>query len=224
MFQQRSGQDVTGALEVLAKKDAATIQQNSYCIQNLFYAGTTDFRDTPKMYVSTSSPPPKFLIGMFGSPRCAVAYPQKEPRDAGQIRCLPNSSLYGRRRFLTTTIDSLSALRYDDKRKLLFIICDGLIIGGGNEKPMSRIVPDILGVDPKLDPEPLLFKSVGEGDSQVLLVHYLNRVHFDAPLELENYHQMRNVIGIDPAFYECIFTVNADTVSRTHLITAAAPL
>ena len=59
----------------------------------------------------------------------------------------------------------------------------------------------------------------GKRDSQILLMHYLNRVHFDAPmspLELEIYHQMRNVIGIDPAFYEYIFTVDADTVSRTH--------
>jgi hypothetical protein len=57
----------------------------------------------------------------------------------------------------------------------------------------------------------------GKRDSQILLMHYLNRVHFDAPmspLELEIYHQMRNVIGIDPAFYEYIFTVDADTVSR----------
>lgn len=56
----------------------------------------------------------------------------------------------------------------------------------------------------------------GKRDSQILLMHYLNRVHFDAPmspLELEIYHQMRNVIGIDPAFYEYIFTVDADTVS-----------
>lgn len=56
----------------------------------------------------------------------------------------------------------------------------------------------------------------GKRDSQVLVMHYLNRVHFDAPmspLELEIYHQMRNVIGIDPAFYEYIFTIDADTVS-----------
>jgi hypothetical protein len=32
-----------------------------------------------------------------------------------------------------------------------------------------------------------------------------------SPLELEIYHQMRDVIGIDPAFYEYIFTVDADT-------------
>jgi len=55
----------------------------------------------------------------------------------------------------------------------------------------------------------------GKRDSQILLLHYLNRVHFDlpmSPLELEIYHQMRNVIGIDPAFYEYIFTIDADTV------------
>jgi chitin synthase len=56
----------------------------------------------------------------------------------------------------------------------------------------------------------------GKRDSQILLMQYLNRVHFNAPmtpLELEIYHQMRNVIGIDPTFYEYIFTVDADTVS-----------
>jgi chitin synthase len=61
----------------------------------------------------------------------------------------------------------------------------------------------------------------GKRDSQILLLHYLNRVHFDAPmspLELEVYHQMRNVIGIDPAFYEYIFTVDADTVSKQIVI------
>lgn len=35
-----------------------------------------------------------------------------------------------------------------------------------------------------------------------------------SPLELEIYHQMRNIIGIDPTFYEYIFQVDADTVSR----------
>lgn len=47
-------------------------------------------------------------------------------------------------------------------------------------------------------------------------MNYLNRVHFDTPmtpLELEIYHHMRNVIGIDPAFYEYILMVDADTVS-----------
>jgi chitin synthase len=64
----------------------------------------------------------------------------------------------------------------------------------------------------------------GKRDSQILLLHYLNRVHFDAPmspLELEIYHQMRNVIGIDPAFYEYIFMVDADTVSSISMSQAS---
>jgi chitin synthase len=53
------------------------------------------------------------------------------------------------------------------QRKLIFIICDGNIIGSGNNRPTPRIVLDILGVDPALDPEPLLFKSIGEGSRQL---------------------------------------------------------
>ena len=68
---------------------------------------------------------------------------------------------------LRRTIDSLAGLKYDDKRKLLFIICDGNIVGSGNDRPTPRLVLDILGVDPSLDPEPLMFRSIGEGSKQL---------------------------------------------------------
>jgi chitin synthase len=68
---------------------------------------------------------------------------------------------------LRRTIDSLAGLDYDDKRKLIFIICDGNIIGSGNDRTTPRIVLDILGVDSKVDPEPLMFKSVGEGSRAI---------------------------------------------------------
>ena len=67
----------------------------------------------------------------------------------------------------------------------------------------------------------------GKRDSQILLMHYLNRVHFDAPmspLELEIYHQVKNVIGVNPTFYEYVFMVDADTtvepMSLNRLISA----
>jgi chitin synthase len=68
---------------------------------------------------------------------------------------------------LRRTIDSLAGSDYDDKRKLIFVICDGNIIGSGNERPTPAIVLDILGVDPAADPEPLTFKSVGEGSQKL---------------------------------------------------------
>ena len=54
VFQQQSGQDVTKALEkVFSQKDSTTVQQNTYCIKNIFYAGTTDFRDTARCQVQS---------------------------------------------------------------------------------------------------------------------------------------------------------------------------
>ena len=45
-----------------------------------------------------------------------------------------------------------------------------------------------------------------------------------SPLELEMYHQIKNVIGVNPTFYEYIFTVDADTtvhpMSLNRLISA----
>ena len=33
------------------------------------------------------------------------------------------------------------------------------------------------------------------------------------PLELEIYHQIKNVIGVNPTFYEYLFMVDADTTA-----------
>ncbi|KAI0076909.1 chitin synthase [Panus rudis PR-1116 ss-1] len=278
LFKQRAGQDVTKDMEkVLAGLDPTTRAQNVNCLNNQFYWGQTDFRKTARCQVQSwiliaisavlmSSMALKFLSALQLAPKRNPEMLDKFV--ICQVPCYTEGEESLRR-----TIDSLAALNYDDKRKLLFLICDGNIIGTGNDRTTPRIVLDILGVDPKLDPEPLLFKSIGEGsrqlnygkvysglyefeghvvpyivvvkvgkptertkpgnrgkrDSQILLMQYLNRVHFDnpmTPLELEIYHQMRNVIGIDPAFYEYIFTVDADTTvtpdSLNRLVASAA--
>ena len=58
----------------------------------------------------------------------------------------------------------------------------------------------------------------GKRDSQILVMQYLNRVHFDAPmapLELELMHQLQNVLGVDPKHYEFLLAVDADTEVRS---------
>ncbi|KAJ7066810.1 glycosyltransferase family 2 protein [Mycena belliarum] len=278
VFKQQSGQDITKPLNKVL--DAMPQDQrglNMQCLNNVFYVGNLDFRKSARCSVQNyfliiasgvlmASMGLKFLAALqLGSKR----NPELQDKFVlCQVPCYTEGEDSLRR-----TVDSLAALNYDDKRKLIFIICDGNIIGSGNDRTTPRIVLDILGVDSKLDPEPLLFKSVGEGskalnygkvysglyefeghvvpymvvvkvgkpterskpgnrgkrDSQILLMHYLNRVHFDhamSPLELEIYHQMRNVIGIDPAFYEYIFTIDADTTvtpdSLNRLVASAA--
>lgn len=48
------------------------------------------------------------------------------------------------------------------------------------------------------------------------------------PLELEMYHQIKNVIGVNPSFYEYLFMVDADTtvdpLSVNRLISAYVSL
>jgi chitin synthase len=47
-------------------------------------------------------------------------------------------------------------------------------------------------------------------------VRCVEQVHFNSPmnpLELEMYHQIKNVIGVKPTFYEYLFTIDADTTA-----------
>ncbi|KAJ8083666.1 hypothetical protein PM082_009542 [Marasmius tenuissimus] len=255
------GGDITKQLNNL-NIDSAILARQKTCLRNIFTIGKVDNRNSAQCQFATyillaisiimiSVIGFKFLASInFGSPRA--------PEDHDkfvicQVPCYTEGDSS-----LRKTIDSLAQLKYDDKRKLLVVICDGMIVGSGNDRPTPRIVLDILGADPNLDPEPLSFVSLGEGakqhnmgkvysglyecsghvvpylvvvkvgkpnersrpgnrgkrDSQMVVMHFLNKVHFNAPmnpLELEMYHQIKNVIGVNPTFYEYLFTVDADT-------------
>ncbi|KAF8872468.1 glycosyltransferase family 2 protein [Infundibulicybe gibba] len=261
VFKLNAGGDVTKQLNSL-KIDKAVLARQKVCLRNLFVIGKVDNRQSPQCLfanyillalsiIMVSIIGFKFLASInFGSARA--------PEDHDkfvicQVPCYTEGDSS-----LRKTIDSLAQMKYDDKRKLLLIICDGMIVGSGNDRPTPRIVLDILGADPNLDPEPLSFTSLGEGakqhnmgkvysglyecsghvvpylvvvkigkpterarpgnrgkrDSQMLLMHFLNKVHFNSPmnpLELEMYHQIKNVIGVNPTFYEYLFMVDADT-------------
>ncbi|KAI8373066.1 chitin synthase-domain-containing protein [Radiomyces spectabilis] len=261
LFWQKSGTDITKEFYAL-KLDGATKQRQLVCLRNLFFVGMLDTRNSAKCQFSTylllivtcllaSVIVFKFLAALrISSPRA----PEEHDKFViCQITCYTEDE-----ESLRKTIDSIATLTYDDKRKLMFIICDGMIIGSGNDLPTPRIVLNILGVDAHVDPEPLSFVSVGEGqkqhnmgkiysglyevsghvvpyivvvkcgkpterqkpgnrgkrDSQLILMQFLNRVHHDAPmnpLQLEVYHQMKNVIGVSPSFYEFVLMVDADT-------------
>ncbi|KAK7028005.1 hypothetical protein VNI00_015092 [Paramarasmius palmivorus] len=139
---------------------------------------------------------------------------------------IPKATLHFRK-----TIDSLAQLKYDDKRKLIVVICDGMIVGSGNDRPNAAIVLDILGADPNLDPEPLSFVSLGEGAKQhnmgkvysglyecsghvvpylvIVKVGPLQRT--DEPVRVGDVSPDQECDWCKPTFYEYLFTVDADT-------------
>lgn len=260
LIQQNSGSDITSQW----KANDPDYVKSLNCMTNVFYEGTTDFRETPKCQVNNyillaftiilcTVIVTKFLSALqFGSKRRPVAQDKF-------VICQVPAYTEGEDQ-LRKGLDSLTALQYDNKRKLICVMCDGMIVGGGNDRPTPKIVLDILGVDPKIDPPALPFKAVGQGneqlnygkvysglyeyegnvvpyivvvkvgkeseqtkskpgnrgkrDSQILLLSFLNRVHHRSPmspLELEMFHQINNIIGVDPELYEYLFMVDADT-------------
>lgn len=261
LFRQKSGEDITEYWNALPLDPDVKLRQE-VCLRNLFFVGNLDQRNSPQCIFS------EYLLLVVTVFLCLVIVfkflaalqftTRRDPQNHDKfVICQVPCYTEGEEE-LKKTIDSIAALKYDDKRKLMFIICDGMIIGGGNDRPTPRIVLDILGVDPHIDPEPLSFFSVGEGqkqhnmakiysglyeshghvvpyivvskvgkpserqkpgnrgkrDSQLILMRFLNKVHFNAPMtpmELEVFHQIKNIIGVNPTFYEFVLMVDADT-------------
>ena len=256
------GQDITAKYNAQRRNNAGAYDQALRCVNQMFYIGTIDNRESVQCTFSN--------VVLFGASCVLVAVigfkflaalqfgSKKEPEMSDKFCILMVPCYTEGLESLSKTIDSLATMDYDDKRKLLFIICDGMIIGAGNDRPTPRLVLDLLGVDASQDPMPLAFNSLGEGikqynegkvysglyeirghsvpfivvvkcgsvtervkpgnrgkrDSQLVLMRFLNRVHFNAefsPMETEIYHQMKNIIGVSPTFYEFCLMVDADT-------------
>jgi chitin synthase len=178
LFTYNAGKDISQLLDGLSSSIGSdTVENQKMCLRNLFIIGEVDTRDSAQCQFSTyillalscvmvSIIGFKFLASIhFGSTRA----PENHDKFViCQVPCYTEGEESLRR-----TIDSLVKLKYDDKRKLLLIVCDGNIKGFGNDKPTPQIVLDILGVDPHADPEPLSFQSLGEGAKQ----HNMGKVY-----------------------------------------------
>lgn len=262
LFKENRGSDITDKWQ-----DTVEFQNAMNCLDNVFYKGKVDFRQTPRCTVNN------WILLSFTVLICAVVLTKflaalqlgSKRRPAQQdkfVICLVPAYTEGEDA-LRKGLDSLTSLEYDNKRRLICVICDGMIVGGGNDRPTPKIVLDILGVDPKVDPPALPFRSIGKGsdqlnygkvysglyeyegnvvpyvvvvkvgkeseqakskpgnrgkrDSQIMGLSFLNRVHHRgpmSPLELEMFHQINNVIGVDPELYEYCLMVDADTSLR----------
>ena len=262
LFQMKSGEDVTKYWDALAL-DPQKKKAMQLCLDNLFYVGDVDTRNSVRcQFAEYLVLAVSILLGSVIAFKffAALQFGTKNmPENLDKFVMCQIPAYTEDEDSLRRAIDSAARMRYDDKRKLLVIICDGMIIGQGNDRPTPRIVLDILGVSEAIDPEPLSFESLGEGlkqhnmgkvysglyevqghivpflvivkvgkpsevsrpgnrgkrDSQMIMMRFLNRVHYNlpmSPLELEMYHQVRNIIGVNPTFYEFVLQIDADTI------------
>ena len=176
LFQQRAGEDVTKYFEALPL-DPALRQRMQICMDNLFYVGDLDTRNSAQClfakYILLAIS--LLLVSVIGFKfLAALQFGKKNmPENLDKFVIATVPAYTEDEESLRRAIDSAARMRYDDKRKLLFIICDGMIIGQGNDRPTPRIVLDILGVPETVDPEPLSFESLGEGMKQ----HNMGKVY-----------------------------------------------
>jgi chitin synthase len=68
---------------------------------------------------------------------------------------------------IRNTLDSIAATDYPDERKLLFVICDGLIQGEGNSRTTPDIVIQMIEQDSELEePTPRSYLAIADGEKQ----------------------------------------------------------
>ncbi len=157
--QQAPGSDITNTWNSLLKNARANqtelnnLDLGIQCIQNSFYIGIPDFRYTARCQANN------YILLAFAIILCAVilikflsalqfgSKRRPAPQDKFVICQVP--AYTEGEDSLRKALDSLTALQYDNKRKLICVICDGVIIGEGNDRPTPKIVLDILGVDPR---------------------------------------------------------------------------
>ena len=262
LISENPGADITSRFDQL-QLPPEVLDRQRVCLRNLFLAGKVDHRTSARCtfskYILLALS--LIMVATIGF-KFVAALQFLRPRSAEehdkfiicQVPCYTEGTDSIRK-----TINSLAKMRYDDKRKLLFIICDGNITGAGNDAPTPQLVLDLLGAEVEQEPPPRSFVSIGEGarqhnmarvysglyehaghmvpyvvvakcgkpteqvrpgnrgkrDSQLVLMRFLNKVHFGlpmSPLELELYHHIKNIIGVNPSFYEYVMQVDADTV------------
>lgn len=259
IFMNNQGEDATESWKSLDEK---TRMNSMECMNNAFIYGHIDFRQTAKCQAAnvillvmagllTSITVVKFLAAVrFGSKPSPVL------QDRFVICQVP---VYTEGEDdVRLAFDSLATMEYDNRRKLMVILCDGMITGAGNDRPTPQIILDLLGVDEsRVKAEAKSYHAIAEGarelnfakvysglyenegnlapficivkcgaegeskpgnrgkrDSQLILMNFLNRVHYGdpmSPLDLELFHHINNIIGIEPERFEFLLTIDADT-------------
>ena len=68
---------------------------------------------------------------------------------------------------IRNTLDAIAGTDFPDERKLLFVICDGLIQGEGNEHTTPDIVLSMVEKDPQIKhSDPMDYLAIADGEKQ----------------------------------------------------------
>lgn len=65
---------------------------------------------------------------------------------------------------IRSTLDSIAGTTYSDARKLIFVVCDGMITGEGENMSTPDICVGLLEADPRFgEPQAMSYIAIGDG-------------------------------------------------------------
>jgi len=80
---------------------------------------------------------------------------------------------------IRATLSSLAGTDYPDKRKLLFVVADGIIQGHGNDRSTPDIIVEMLTQDPKcISPEAKTYIAIADGVKQHNMAKVVSCIFF----------------------------------------------
>ena len=170
-FAGKTDPDATKVMEALLKQPRSENYYKSVinCMNKMFYIGTIDRRLDIRcvlsnyILVSLSAVMAlviflKFVFAIIG------ARPKNNPEEIKkgviiQVPCYTEGS-----EELKGTFESIAKSDYDEENKMMVVVCDGIITGGGNDKSTPELVLGILfnGED-QPEAEMLSYEAVAEG-------------------------------------------------------------
>eukprot|EP00833_Pecoramyces_ruminatium_P002798 jgi/Orpsp1_1/1176830/evm.model.c7180000059185.1 len=112
------------------------------------------------------------VFSWFVSGKLAQPKPGNKIRDLHTI-CLVTAYSEGEEG-IRCTLNSLATTTYPDKKELLFVIADGIIVGSGNDRSTPDICVGMIVQDPKLGkPQSKSYFAIADGSKQ----HNMARAH-----------------------------------------------
>jgi chitin synthase len=140
------------------------------CIDKLFYAG----RVTPEAYRAICAFGNPLLLVLTGCIYSVViikfmvsllfAFGRKAEAMDSYVTCFV--PCYTEGYSMRVTLETLATSDYDDRKKLLVIVCDGNIKGKGNPAPTPQLVLEMLDWKGE-EPDPKLYHALGKGSDKI---------------------------------------------------------
>lgn len=148
IFTNMAGKDATFYIESLREQDPVYYRNVLNCMNNIFYVGTIDNRNSFQCkfanYVLLAAS--AIIVAVIGFKFLAAlrSMHTTNPEDIDKYVLIQIPCYTEGKDSLEATFNSIATTNYDDKYKLMVVICDGIITGHGNNKSTPDIALEIL--------------------------------------------------------------------------------